>query len=567
LKRDALMRDFARLHRDLGASADSSDKIATLADYFRGAEAADAAWALTLLCGSPPRRVMTTAQLRRVACEVAGVAEWLFDECRRVAGDMAETIALLIPQGSEGDTRRLSVWIEDELSTLARCDDRQQLGRLEAAWRRLDVDSRCVWNKLLTGGFRGSVPKGLVLRALAEAYGLPVSVLARRVSRGWTPDRAGFERLVAAVEEQQHSDRPHPFCLAHLWPGSPDQDSLSTDDIFVEWKWDGIRAQALRRSEHTSLWSRDEELLDDRFPEIVEALHGFPEGTALDGEIVPMRDGRPLPFARLEERIARKHVTRTVLEHTPAIFLAFDVLEDAGADIRSLPLIERRGRLERLFEDSSPGAVRLAELVHGRTWEQLDELRRGARGRGVEGLMLKRKDSPYTAGRVQGTWWKWKVDPLLVTAVLVYAQAGEGNRSELFADYSFAVWNNGELVPFAKASCGLTDSEAEEINTFVKQAAVKKFGPVRAVRPELVFEIAFEGLCRSDRHKSGFTVRSPRILRWRRDKTIADADTLERVLSLLPTPPSPPSQSGRARPSPMNPAPRQLRFEWRDSEP
>lgn len=561
------MQDFVRLYRDLDASTRTTDKVAVLADYFRGADAADAAWVLALLGGRPPRRVVPSALLKRAAGQVAGVSDWLFDECYRVAGDLAETIALLLPPGSGSDERGLASCITDELLPLARCDEAQQVRRLATIWGRLDTDARLIWNKLLTGAFRVGVSRSLLLRGLSEARGIPVQVLERRLAGEWRPDRPFFERLVSPVGEGDDSDRPYPFCLAHPWTDSSEDASHSLAHFLVEWKWDGIRAQALRRAHEASLWSRGDELLDTPFPELAAAIEELPTGTVLDGEIVPWRDGRPLPFARLQTRITRKRVTRALLAETPVVFIAFDLLEEAGRDLRPLPLIERRARLERLFAGRDLAPLQLADHVSATRWEQLDQLRRDARTRGAEGVMLKRLDSPYETGRVRGVWWKWKSDPFSVDAVLVYAQAGHGRRADLFTDYTFAVWHEGTLVPFAKAYSGLTDAELKEIDTLVKKSSEQKFGPVRAVKPELVFEIAFEGLRRSDRHKSGVAVRFPRILRWRRDKSPADADSLKMLLSLVPSEPDGATRPSRAATRPASrSSTRQLCFDW-DDEP
>jgi DNA ligase 1 len=561
------MHDFVRLYRNLDASNRTTDKVSALAEYFRAADAADAAWVLALLGGRPPRRSVTAARLRRAAARVAGIEDWLFDECYRVAGDLAETIALLLPPGTATDDRCLAEWIHDDLLPLARCDEAEQVRRLTEIWGRLDTEARFVWNKLLTGAFRVGVSKSLVMRGLSEACSIPVQVLERRVSGTWKPDRAAFARLVADVGTGEDSDRPYPFCLAHPWAGLNDTHTPPVEEFHIEWKWDGIRAQGLRRTTQASLWSRGDELLDEQFPEIVTALELLPAGTVLDGEVLPWRDGRPLPFARLQTRITRKRVTRALLAETPAVFMAFDLLEQDGTDLRSMPLFERRQHLERLFENVRSGPLRLADRVTATDWEQLDELRRDARAYGAEGLMLKRRDSVYESGRVQGAWWKWKTDPFSVDAVLVYAQAGHGRRADLFTDYTFAVWHAGVLVPFAKAYSGLTDAELKEIDAFVKKSASQKFGPVRAVKPELVFEIAFEGLRRSDRHKSGVAVRFPRIVRWRRDKTAEAADTLELLLSLAPEESASLQSGGRNPRTVVEPTARQLRFDWSDENP
>jgi DNA ligase 1 len=523
------MKAFSDLYSALDGTTRTLAKVRALADYFAQADARDAAWAVYFLDGRRPRQVVATRKLGAWAAERANVAPWLFEESYHAVGDLAETIALLLPPPAAPSARPLHEWVEQVLLPLAGADEGEQKRELLAAWAGFDQGQRLVWNKLITGAFRVGVSDRLLTRALAEVAGVDVAVVAHRLMGDWRPTPEFYRSLLAPDGGEENYTRPYPFFLASPLEASPE----SLGDLAewqVEWKWDGIRAQLVRRKGEVFLWSRGEELVTERYPEIASAR--LPDGTVLDGEILPWRDGRPLPFAQLQRRIGRRGASRKVLADVPVVLLAYDLLEQAGVDLRERPLRERRGRLEAMGRQ---GLVTLSPVVEAASWAELTALRETSRERQVEGLMLKRRSSPYRVGRVRGDWWKWKVEPLTVDAVLVYAQRGSGKRAGLYTDYTFAVWDGGELLPFAKAYSGLTDEEIRRVDAFVKRHTVEKFGPVRSVKPELVFELAFEGIQRSPRHRSGLAVRFPRILRWRHDKAAAEADTLERVLALVPS--------------------------------
>jgi DNA ligase 1 len=404
-------------------------------------------------------------------------------------------------------------------------------------WAELSLWERFVFNKLVTGQFRVGVSQGLVVRALSEASGVEATVIAHRLMGQWEPSSDFFRLLLSTEDSETQISRPYPFCLAH--PLQQEPESLGDiGDWLLEWKWDGIRAQIIRRRDKTFLWSRGEELLVGRFPEIEGEAEKLPNGTVLDGEIVGWRNGRPLPFGELQRRINRKTVSKKLLDDVPVQFIAFDQLEQGGEDIREQPLDQRRASLaQTIVQVEAPRHLRVSQLVSIPDWETCRQLRSSSREQGVEGFMLKRRDSPYGVGRVTGLWWKWKVDPFSCDAVLVYAQRGSGRRASLYTDYTFGVWSDGELIPFAKAYSGLTDAEIHEVDRFVRQNTLERFGPVRVVKPELVFELAFEAIQPSKRHKSGVAVRFPRIARWRKDKLPQDADTLAMLRGLLPPDP------------------------------
>jgi DNA ligase-1 len=523
---------FARLYADLDSTTKTNDKVAALVRYFRQATPADAAWAIAFLSGRRPKRLVNATLLRQWATEQSGLPEWLFDECYDQVGDLAETIALLLPAATESDDRMLAQWVESQLLPLQSQDDETRKATILDAWRRLDAGPRFVWNKLITGAFRVGVSQLLVVRALADVSDVSAATISHRLMGDWSASADFYERLIAPDDAGTDPSRPYPFFLSHPIE-KPVADLGPVGDWQAEWKWDGIRAQLIRRQGQSFVWTRGEELVTDRYPELTAMADRLPDGTVLDGELLPWADGRVRPFAELQKRIGRKTVTKKLLAEIPVVLLAYDLLEHDGTDLRESPLRERRNHLETVVTSIGDPRLAISETLAATSWADLAMLRQSSRERGVEGLMLKRLDSPYRVGRVTGDWWKWKVEPLTMDAVLTAAQRGHGKRAGLYTDYTFAVWDNDKLVTIAKAYSGLTDQEIREVDAFVKANTLESFGPVRTVTPQLVFEIGFEGINASTRHKSGLAVRFPRILRRRTDKSIRDADTIERLRKLL----------------------------------
>ncbi|MCB0687386.1 MAG: ATP-dependent DNA ligase, partial [Saprospiraceae bacterium] len=391
---------------------------------------------------------------------------------------------------------------------------------------------RFIFNKIITGGFRVGVSSKLVTRALAIVTNIEENVIMHRLMGNWTPQSISFENLVLEKQGDEDLSRPYPFYLAYALDSEFDQLG-SLDHWQAEYKWDGIRAQLIHRQGQVFLWSRGEELISQRFPEFEQASQYLPDGTVLDGELVLFAGDVPMSFQHLQTRIGRKNVTKKILETMPAAMICYDLLEDKGEDIRSLVLKDRRNRLEKIISHQPGNVLKLSPTIDFHTWSELDLLRQQARNRNAEGIMLKHRDSKYQSGRKRGDWWKWKIDPLTIDAVLLYAQQGHGRRANLFTDYTFAVWNGDDLVPFTKAYSGLTDAEFQEITRYVRANTLDRYGPVRAVVPNLVFEIAFEGIQASSRHKSGVALRFPRMLRWRKDKHPKEANTLEDLKAIL----------------------------------
>jgi DNA ligase-1 len=530
------MRRFTALYMALDATTKTNQKIAAMRDYFAAATPGDAAWALFFLSGRRPKRLLSSALLRHWAGALAGIPEWLLVEAYGAVGDSAETVTLLLPPHATTSDFSLQTWVEERVLPLYDLDEEAQRTAVVAYWRELEEGGRFVFNKLLTGSFRVGVSQRLLVRALAEVAALtapvPDEVIAHRLMGTWDPTADFYRRLLFPQVEDADVSRPYPFFLAYALEAEPE----TLGDVAewqAEWKWDGIRAQLIRRQGETFLWSRGEELVTDRYPEVVAAAAQLPDGTVIDGELLPWVDGSVLPFAALQRRIGRKTLSRKMLQEVPVVLLAYDLLEWEGEDWRTRPLTARRTQLETLLAPLASPQLPLSTIVPATTWDDLTVARSGSRERNVEGLMLKRRASPYQVGRKRGDWWKWKIEPHTIDAVMIYAQRGSGRRASLYSDYTFAVWDNGELVPFAKAYSGLTDAEMRQVDAFVRRNTKERFGPVRSVTPQLVFELGFEAIQRSGRHKSGVAVRFPRILRWRHDKPIEEADTLATLKAML----------------------------------
>ncbi|MDT8856710.1 ATP-dependent DNA ligase [Paracoccaceae bacterium Fryx2] len=523
---------FAALFEALDNTTKTTAKVAALASYLRDAPEPDRLWTVALLSGRRPKRAATATELRLWAAEAAGLPLWLIEEAYPVVGDLAETIALILPAPGHPDPRSLSDWMAALIAITGQPAEARRAAIL-AAWDGLGPQERFLFNKLITGGFRMGVSQGLMTRALSQATGIDEPTLAHRLMGDWTPATTRFADLIAEAGDGGQGRRPYPFALASPLEGAP-EDLGPPQDWLAEWKWDGIRGQLIVRPDAFALWSRGEELMTGRFPELAVLADFLPPGTVIDAEVLTWRDGAALPFAALQRRLGRVTVPKKLLAEAPVQLLAYDLLEDAGTDLRAAPLSHRRARLEAVLAALPPGLpIAASPRLEVTGWAALAAARATARDRQAEGLMLKRLSSPYHVGRKRGDWWKWKLDPYSVDAVMIYAQSGHGRRATLFTDFTFAVRDGNDLVPFTKAYSGLTDAEFGEITRWVRANTLERFGPVRRVPPDLVFEIGFEGIQASPRHKSGIALRFPRMLRWRHDKTADEIDTLDSLRALL----------------------------------
>ncbi|TMI78698.1 MAG: ATP-dependent DNA ligase [Bacteroidetes bacterium] len=526
------MRQFAELVSTLGTSTKTNEKLDALSEYFATANDKDKVWVIAIFSGRRPKRAVNSTQLWTWCNELAQLPGWLFEECYHAVGDLGETIALLLP---ESTTSEASFPLHYYLETLISIEKEDEAVRKEfiiRSWQSMTQVERFVFNKLITGNFRIGVSQSTIVNALAKTVKLDSSVIAHRISGNWDPMTTGFDDLLSEHTVTTDYSKPYPFYLAYAI-----EDEVHTlgkpDEWQAEWKWDGIRGQMIKRNSDLFVWSRGEELMTEKFPEYHVLKNHLPNGVVLDGEIIPSENGKPLPFALLQTRIGRKNVTKKQLMEAPITFFAYDLLEYEGNDIRESFLLERRALLEKIVKQINHPALLLSPVISFTMWDELTNLRMESRNMGSEGIMLKRKQSIYQVGRKRGDWWKWKIDPLVIDAVMIYAQKGHGRRSSLYTDYTFAVRDGHNLVSFTKAYSGLTDKEFAQVDQFVKRNSLEKFGPVRTVKPELVFEIAFEGIAASNRHKSGVALRFPRINRWRKDKTVNEINTIEDLKKML----------------------------------
>lgn len=527
------MRDFIALIQSLDSTTSINEKVDAIARYFRKALAEDAVWGLFFLTGNRFKRLVSAAKLRQWCQECAGIPDWLFIESYARVGDTAEVIALLLPnQGGSAEERPLGRWISEVVLPLKDMREEDQKCVIVECWKRQSSFERFIMNKILMGHFRIGVSSLLTIKGLSQAFDIPATTLSLRLSGDWTPTAPFFSSLVSQKEaELRGSLQPYPFFLA-----SPLEINLSElgnpEEWAAEWKWDGIRAQIICRNHQAAIWSRNHELITPSFPELVSTLSGEND-FILDGEILAYENDKPRPFSDLQKRLSRKVVTSAVQARYPVAFMVYDLIEWRGKDRRQDSFQERRELLA-----SSPQLFlnlhwKLSPLLPFASWEEVQQLRAKASELLTEGIMLKRKSSAYGIGRKRGDWWKYKVDSMTVDAVLLYAQPGSGYRSGLYTDYTFGVWDSGELVPIAKAYSGLTQQEIRDVDKWIRQETLEKYGPVRKVKPFQVFELAFENIQASGRHKSGIALRFPRIKRWRKDKTAEMADTLDSLKALL----------------------------------
>ncbi len=537
------MKAFAQLFLSLDETNKTNEKVKIIKKYLLSVPDEDKINMLALFTGRKPKRPINATQLKEWALELSQLPDWLFRESYDVVGDLAETLSLLLPEPQHSQNKTLTAWV-DEIKALRNHSDMEKKEWLLHALDMLERQEKFVFFKLLTSSFRVGVSQNLVVKALSDITELDTATITHRIMGNWNPETFSFEELSADEDGTTDVSRPYPFFLAYPVQETSEIQKTAKEleqnlgpakEWQVEFKWDGIRAQLIKRDSQIFIWSRGEDLATDKFPELHPFLKDLPDGTVLDGEILAFKDDVPLPFNMLQTRIGRKTISKKMLQDNPVAFIAYDVMEMEKQDIRSKSQEERRGILEGIQSSSNHQSIfRISEIIEADDWHQLAKEREHSRDLMAEGLMLKRKSAHYQVGRRRGDWWKWKVDPLSVDAVMIYAQKGHGRRADLYTDYTFAVWDGDQLVPFAKAYSGLTDKEIRQVDNFVKRNTLEKFGPVRTVKAELVFEIGFEGINRSSRHKSGVALRFPRILRWRTDKKKEEADTLESLMQLLP---------------------------------
>lgn len=525
------MKNFSALINDLESSNKTTAKLSAMVSYLERAPEQDKVWFIALFTGKRPKRSVNTNLLKDWALEITGLPYWLFVESYAAVGDLGETLSLILPPPKQHIDKSLTEWMNDIIG-LKNLPEPEKKSYILNIWDSLDYTERLIFNKLIGGSFRIGVSSKMLINALEKFSGQPASALTHSIMGKWSPEEADFSALVSGENINPDNSKPYPFCLAY--PLEKDLKDLGEpEDWVVEYKWDGIRGQLIKRNGEVFIWSRGEELVTPQFPELEEALQNIDGDFVIDGEILALKDGEVLNFNELQKRLNRKTITKKMLEELPINVFAYDILEIDGEDLREKPLSERRQLLEDFLDKNQPEKIKISEKITFENWDELDDIRNAAREINSEGLMLKQKNSVYHTGRKKGDWWKWKINPLTIDAVLIYAQKGSGRRSGHYTDYTFAVKKEDKLVTIAKAYSGLTDKEIMEVSKFVTQNSLEKFGPVRTVKPELVFEIAFEGIGYSSRHKSGVALRFPRILRWRKDKTADEIDDIEEIKKLI----------------------------------
>ncbi|WP_292011005.1 ATP-dependent DNA ligase [Chryseobacterium sp.] len=525
------MKHFADLINALESTNKTNARIDAIVDYLERAPEDDKVWLIALFTGKRPKRNVSTNLMKEWTLEITGIPFWLFQESYSSVGDLGETLSLILPPPSQKIDKSISEWMS-EIVELKNKTEKEKKDFVLKSWDGLNYTERLLFNKLLGGSFRVGVSYKTLINALAKYSGEEMSALMHSTMGKWQPGEISFNELISAEKVNADNSRPYPFCLAY--PLEKDLEELGNpEEWLIEYKWDGIRGQIIRRNDEVFIWSRGEELVTEQFPEIAETIKTMKGNFVLDGEILAVKDGKVLNFNELQKRLNRKNLTKKMLSDIPIEVFTYDLIELEGKDLREKPIAARRAMLEELLLDQKPVNISLSRSIDFEEWKELNVIREGSREINSEGLMLKQKNSPYHSGRKKGDWWKWKISPLTIDAVLIYAQKGSGRRSAYYTDYTFAVKNGDALVTIAKAYSGLTDKEIVEVSRFVTKNAIEKFGPVRTVKPELVFEIAFEGIGFSSRHKSGVALRFPRILRWRKDKTADEIDELDEIKKLI----------------------------------
>ncbi|MBE8714960.1 ATP-dependent DNA ligase [Sphingobacterium hungaricum] len=526
------MRDFVKLFEEIDGTTKTNQKIQAIVDYLQVAREEDKVFAIAVLTGNKPSRPAKTTDLRLWASELANIPLWLFEESYYIVGDLAESLSLILPKTSAEADYSLEQIIT-EVVRLKKVTVEEQKEVITGYWNHLSGTSLFVFNKLMTGNFRVGVSSKIVVKALAKYLDKDEAVIEHRLIGKWDPFTETMASLFESNLAEDKHFLPYPFYLAYALEGDPN-DLGDLSEWVVEPKLDGIRGQLIVRQNDLFVWSRGEDLMTEKFPEFAKLNQILPDGTVIDGEVIPWKDGHALDFNVMQTRIGRKNLSAKILQEAPLVMVCYDLLEWNGEDIRTKPLYERRALLKAILETYPlDNILILSEHKQFANWEEAKAFRENARVHFAEGLMLKRADSPYEVGRKRGNWYKWKTEPMSIDGVLIYAQSGSGRRANLFTDYTFAVWDQEQLVPFTKAYSGLTDKELITIDNWIKRNTIDKFGPVRSVKPELVFELAFEGINLSTRHKSGVALRFPRILRWRKDKLAKDANTKEDLLDLI----------------------------------
>ncbi len=540
------LKKFSELFVDLDSSNSTNNKIEVLKNYFLYNDPINNSWAIYLLTGKSNRRFISGRYLKNLFSQIYKYPEWLIDTCYLKVGDSAEVITLLLKNKSTFRKKKLSNISLNELLSktipdLSKLNEEEKNLKIKNIWETLPDDNHLIFNKILTGTFRVGVSIGLITKSISKLVNIDEEIISHRLMGNFEPSIDSYEFLINKnINLEELNSKPFPFLLANTFEEKIFKHS--TNDFQFEWKYDGIRIQLIKRSGNVSLWTRGQELVNESFPELVEKMSYIKDDFVLDGELLVwnFKEQIAFDFSFLQKRINRKSPTRSVQKKYPIIYIAYDLLEINGRDIREIKLENRRIELERYFskwqnktENNISDIFKICDLIFPKDWSDALNYKEKSRENNTEGLIIKKKTSIYSSGRKKGIWWKYKVDPMQLDAVLIYAKGGSGRRAGLYTDYSFALWKDQELIKFASAYSGLTNIEIKELDKWIRKNTIEKFGPVRSLKPEMVFEISFEKIQISKRHKSGIAVRFPRITKWRKDKKINDADSLENAYELM----------------------------------
>jgi len=540
------LNNFSELFLNLDSSNSTNNKIEVLKNYFLSNDPIDNSWAIYLLTGKSNKRFISGRYLKNLFSELYEYPVWLIDTCYLKVGDSAEVITLLLKNKSTSRKKvLLNISLNELLSKtipdLSKLNDEEKNFKIKNMWETLPEDNHLIFNKILTGTFRVGVSIGLITKSISKLINIDEEIISHRLMGNFEPSIDSYEFLINKnINLQELNSKPFPFLLANTIEDKIFKHSIN--DFQFEWKYDGIRMQLIKRSGNVSLWTRGQELVNDSFPELVDKMSHIKDDFVLDGELLVwnFKEQIAFDFSLLQKRINRKSPTRSIQIKYPIIFIAYDLLEINGRDIREIKLENRRIELEKYFskwhnktENNISAIFKICNLIFPKDWPDALNYKEKSRENNTEGLIIKKKTSIYSSGRKRGIWWKYKVDPMQLDAVLIYAKGGSGRRAGLYTDYSFALWKDKELIKFASAYSGLTNIEIKELDKWIRKNTIEKFGPVRSLKPEMVFEISFEKIQISKRHKSGIAVRFPRITKWRKDKKINDADSLENAYELM----------------------------------
>jgi len=541
------MKAFADLWATLEGQLSEARSAQILARYLQQTSAEDAAWAIYLLCGKKPKKLLSARELVEYFLQTSGTPGWLFWESDDVVGDVNETIALLNDtfmdetasqqnrnENSHPQQNSLAFWMENQLNTLAEVAQSQRPAFLGNCWQKLGYREAFIINRILTGTWKSNLPLKTIAQALSIVSGQEPMTLMHRLKADWLPNKVFYAKLIA--EDQPTFQTEQKFSFGEFKPLEESSiESLgAVEDWWLAWQWEGLRVQCIRRADDCFLWSQNGELVTDRFPELHEMAQKLPEGTILEGVIVACSGQAPLPLADLQPRLGGKSVNRKMMESCPVAFVATDLQLLANEDMRNLPAQQRKTRLAQLANDIGFPLVHFPRIEIDQ-WAHARKLLQEARQHHAEGLSLQRLNSPYPIQNQQADWWSWKVQPHTINAILLYAKMEMAGRSQKqTTEYTFAVWHEDQLVPVARTGIGLPPEEAELLDGWIRANTYERFGPVRSVEPFHVYEIAFDGITPSKRHKCGFVLREPRIINPRPHTPIEEASRLEDLHRLLP---------------------------------